>query len=246
MTGPMERLTERAKRSRFAGRLARGSLHVHVRRWPHWLLRGHLMRARRIRRYLNSTEEPRLQLGSGPHELPGWLNSDLLLGDIYLDITRRFPFPDASLAYVHSEHVIEHVPEEAGAQMLREIHRILRPGGVVRLTTPDLAKLVAIYEDRSPVVSRDDYAQYLEAGTYGVPHAHAAQVLNTAMRAWGHQFLYDEEDLVARLTDAGFSKIERVEPGESSHPLLAGLERHGSEWSNRAEAMTIEAVRGAP
>ncbi|MFL5907143.1 MAG: class I SAM-dependent methyltransferase [Solirubrobacterales bacterium] len=239
----MAALAQWAKRSRFAARLARGSLQVHVRRIPHYLLRGHLIRARRVRRYIRSTEEPRIQLGCGPHPLAGWLNSDLLMGDIYLDVTRPFPLPDSSFAFVHSEHVIEHIPEEAGRQMLREIHRVLRPGGVVRITTPDLGKLVALYEDRSPVVSRADYARYLEEGTYGIPHPRASQVLNTAMRAWGHQFIYDEEDLVAKLSESGFVEVERVDPGESPHPLLAGLERHGSEWSNAAEAMTLEATR---
>jgi hypothetical protein len=62
------------------------------------------------------------------------------------------------------------------------------------------------------------------------------------MRAWGHRYVYDEEDLVAKLREAGFSPVERVEPGESSDPVLAGIERHG-DWVNDAEAMTLEAVR---
>jgi predicted SAM-dependent methyltransferase len=238
----MASLTERAKRSRFAGRLARGSLQVRVRQIPHYLRHGHFLRSRAIRRYLRSSDQPRLQLGCGPHPLDGWLNSDLLSGDIYLDITRRFPLPDASLTYVHSEHVIEHVPEEAGRRMLREIHRVLRPGGKLRITTPDLQKVIAIYEDRNPVISRSDYERHLEEATYGTPHPHAANVLNTFMRAWGHQFVYDEDDLIAKLGEAGFVEIHRVNPGESSDPLLGDVERHG-DWVNDAEAMTIEAVR---
>jgi hypothetical protein len=37
--------------------------------------------------------------------------------------------------------------------------------------------------------------------------------------------------------------VERVEPGESRHERLRGLERHGEPWVNRVEALTIEAVR---
>ncbi|MBA2794276.1 MAG: hypothetical protein H0U32_09860 [Thermoleophilaceae bacterium] len=43
--------------------------------------------------------EPRLQLGAGPHALPGWLNSDLISGDIYLDLGRRLPLPDQSFTF---------------------------------------------------------------------------------------------------------------------------------------------------
>jgi hypothetical protein len=43
--------------------------------------------------------EPRLQLGAGPHALPGWLNSDLISGDIYLDLGRRLPLPNQSFTF---------------------------------------------------------------------------------------------------------------------------------------------------
>jgi hypothetical protein len=76
---------------------------------PHWARCGHVIRRRRIGAYLASADRPRLHLGAGPRLLPGWLNSDLVTGDIYLDITRRLPLPDASLDYVYGEHVIEHV-----------------------------------------------------------------------------------------------------------------------------------------
>jgi hypothetical protein len=38
-----------------------------------------------------------VQLGAGPHGLPGWLNADLTpLNDsaIYVDVAKRFPFDD--------------------------------------------------------------------------------------------------------------------------------------------------------
>jgi hypothetical protein len=56
--------------------------------------------------------------------------------------------------------------------------------------------------------------------------------------------VYDEEDLAAKLRQAGFTRVQRVEPGESDHEALRGLERHGgAAWINRAEAMCLEATR---
>jgi len=203
---------------------------------------GHVMRYRAIAKYVSSTEEPRLQLGSGEVTLPGWLNSDLVRGDIYIDVERPLPLPDARFAYVFAEHLIEHVSEQDGMQLLREIHRILRPGGVARITTPDLPKIIALYEDRNPIVSRADYARFLDDIT-GRRHERPCQIFNDFMRLWGHKYIYDEEDLAARLHQAGFRRVERQEPRQSEHPQLQDLERHGPEWENHAEAMCLEATR---
>ena len=210
----------------------------------HYATHGHVVRRRLVRRHLAQTEHPRLQIGAGPLGLPGWLNSDLIAGDIYLDLVRPLALPDEGFAYAFGEHVIEHIPERTAFSLLRELHRILRPGGVLRLTTPDLQKLIAIYEDRNPVIDRESYSRWL-SGLVGRPRERACQVLNDNLRLWGHRYVYDEQDLTARLREAGFAEVRREEPGQSGHEELCGLERHGGEpWVNRAEAMCLEAVRG--
>jgi len=211
----------------------------------HYLTRGHVVRRRVVAAYLEATPDPRLQIGAGPLSIPGWLNSDLIAADIYLDVSRTVPLPSASFSYVFGEHLIEHLSEPTAESLLRELHRILRPGGVLRLTTPDLQKIIAIYEDRNPVVSRADYALYLDEET-GKTHERPAQVLNDFLRLWGHRYMYDEEDLSARLLAAGFADVVRCEPGQSDHEALRHLERHGvAEWVNQAEAMCLEARRPA-
>lgn len=214
---------------------SRGGLHA--------LTHGHLVRRRVVRAYLAEAEEPRLQIGSGPVRLPGWLNSDLISGDVHLDLDRRLPLPDTAFRYAFGEHVIEHLSERTGAALLAELRRILRPGGVLRLTTPDLRKILALYEDRNPEISRDEYARFL-GGVTGKRYERPGQLLNDYLRLWGHLHVYDEEDLTARLLEAGFADVARVEPGESAHPALRGVERHGgAAWVNRAEAMCLEATR---
>jgi predicted SAM-dependent methyltransferase len=236
----MRRFVERLKRVESP---ALREVLLRTRALPHLAARGHLARRRIIGRYVAETEEPRLQIGAGPLGLPGWLNSDLISGDVYLDLERPLPLPDASFAFVFGEHVVEHVSEAAGRRLLAELRRVLRPGGVLRLTTPDLRKIVAIYEDENPVVSREDYARFLGAET-GKRYERGCQVFNDYLRLWGHRYVYDEEDLTAKLVEARFTEIERCEPGESRHAALRGLERHGgAEWVNRAEAMSIEATR---
>jgi predicted SAM-dependent methyltransferase len=217
-------------------------LWLRIQGLAHYVARGHRVRSATVARYLSTTADPRLQLGSGPVELPGWLNSDLVSGDLYLDAGRQLPLPDSSFAYVFSEHLIEHLSEPAGLRLLRETHRIVRPGGTVRITTPDLRKIIALYEDRNETISLADYARFLD-GVTGRQHQRACQVFNDFVRLWGHRYVYDEEDLTAKLAQVGFVEVERREAGQSSKALLRGLEHHGPAWENDAEAMCIEATR---
>jgi predicted SAM-dependent methyltransferase len=236
----MSRLVTRLKRvenpvGRYLLLRGRGSIH--------YAARGHLVRRRVIDRYLVATADPRLHIGAGSRRLGGWLNVDLIAGDVYVDLERRLPFPAAVFDHVFGEHVIEHLSERAAERLLGDLFRVLRPGGVLRLTTPDLRKIIALYEDRNPVVSRQEYARFLDRET-GKRHERACQLFNDYLRLWGHRYVYDEEDLVAKLAAAGFVRIERREPGESAHEMLRGLEQHGGEeWINRAEAMSLEATR---
>jgi predicted SAM-dependent methyltransferase len=208
----------------------------------HYAARGHVVRRWIVRRYLKSTEVARLHIGAGRIMLPGWLNSDLISGEIYLDLGRKLPLPSSSFAYVFGEHVIEHLSERTGAALLSEVRRILLPGGVLRLTTPDLRKILALYEDRNPAVQLQTYARFL-GGLTGRAYERPCQVLNDYLRLWGHRYVYDEEDLSAKLVGAGFVSVTRREPAESDHGQLRGLESHGgAEWVNRAEAMCLEAT----
>ena len=97
-------------------------------------------RNRPIAEYLNGPGLKKPQLGTSNNVLEGWLNTDIdLYHDpvVYLDATKRFPFDDNTFDYIASEHMIEHVEYEAAQVMLQECFRVLKPGGRVRIATPD-------------------------------------------------------------------------------------------------------------
>ena len=131
--------------------------------------------------------------------------------------------------------------------MLRECLRVLKPGGVLRISTPDLAVLVGLYqEDRDALADRyiewitDRYLQDIEVYK-------ALFVINNAFRNWGHQFLYDVEVLEMAMSEVGFVDIVRCAPGESTHVDLRGIEAHGvvvgDEEMNAFETMVFEGMR---
>ena len=49
-------------------------------------------------------------------------------------------------------------------------------------------------------------------------------MLNVAFRWWGHQHLYDREELTRVLSEAGFERVEFVERMQSKHEDLRDLE----------------------
>src|ERR1700760_93886 len=65
--------------------------------------------------------------------------------EIAHDLLTRLPFEGASIAKVQAQDVLEHLPFERVPFVLDEIFRVLRPGGVFRLSVPDY---------RSPVQER--------------------------------------------------------------------------------------------
>src|SRR5262249_45251050 len=105
-------------------------------------------RPRHIQEYLRANTTRKLQLGAGPTSLPGLLSTDVAPYSpttVQLDATKRFPFENGVFDYIFTEHMIEHISWGEGNRMLQECHRVLRPGGIIRIATPDLAVLLDLY-----------------------------------------------------------------------------------------------------
>jgi hypothetical protein len=163
-----------------------------------------------------ATPDPavRLHIGSGLRHLPGWINIDHRRHpgvDRVLDVRRRLPF--SNVAAIFAEHFVEHLSLRDGLAFLRRCRSILQPEGVLRLSTPNLAWVIATH------FRLDD--------SIGPEQAFADCVgMNRAFYAWGHRFLYNRGSLVLVLRSAGFAEVAFRGYGESPHPELRDLEGH--------------------
>jgi predicted SAM-dependent methyltransferase len=199
-----------------------------------------------IERYLAQHEIRKLHLGCGFHLMEGWLNSDYFPKEsnvIHIDATGVYPFPDGTFDYAYSEHMIEHVPYPAGHSMLKESWRVLKDGGKMRLSTPNLAFLIALYEsERSELQeeyirrSSQDCRAALPCDTF---------VINNFVRAWRHQFIYDEKVLRFSMEQAGFVEITKVALNESEDPALRNLENEHRSPPGfiRLESLLLEGTK---
>lgn len=205
---------------------------------------------RAIETYVASHPVRKLHLGAGPSSPAGWLSTDVTPQAetvVYLDATEPFPIEDDTFDYVFSEHMIEHMSWHAGLAMLEECHRVLKPGGTIRVATPDLAVLLGLYgEQRDPVGDR--YVRWIvDRSMPGISTYKASFVINNAFRNWGHQFLYDGELLEMAMREAGFTNTRRCASGESLDANLRGIESHGRNVGDEEmaafETMVFEADR---
>ncbi|MET8701174.1 methyltransferase domain-containing protein [Kitasatospora sp. NPDC004723] len=127
-----------------------------------------------------------------------------------LDIAEPLPFADESVDWVYAEHLIEHVTMPVAVGWLREARRVLRPGGVLRITTPDLARYLVGYATGDGFLTK--HRRRLTTMGFGPPMPQRpAFLVNQIFRHYGHQWIYDLDELRHVLTLAGF------EPGRIRH-----------------------------
>lgn len=185
----------------------------------------------------------KLNVGCGPSVLDGWINVDLYPCDLRvtrMDATESWPFSADSLDRVFTEHMIEHVPYAAGKFLLQEAYRTLKPGGRIRVSTPDLDFLVDLL-----TVGSDINKRYVEWAcpifSPGEPVC-AESVVNNFVRAWGHQYIYSTGILLALMEEVGFVDITGHPIAVSEDPEFVGLENASRmpEGFLQLETITLE------
>jgi predicted SAM-dependent methyltransferase len=195
--------------------------------------------------YLKQNPKPKIQIGAGESHAAGWLNTDIepTAGQAFLDATRPLPFADGSVAYIFGEHVIEHITYDQALGFLKEAHRVLAPGGKIRMVTPNLLQFVSLFQEPNPKY----IARKLDFHSWPVDSPDPeALVLNNEMHWFGHQFLYTPKLLKASYAQAGFADVRHYHAGETSDEVFKEVElRSQGDWRdvNLFEAMAIEAVK---
>ncbi|MEH2266467.1 class I SAM-dependent methyltransferase [Nostoc sp.] len=161
----------------------------------------------------------KLHIGCGEVYIQDWINIDVesSKADLKHDLRQPLPYENNTVDLIYNEHFIEHLTAEEGVHFLKEMHRILKPGGVIRIATPDLDYLVFKYWFKW---KKQDWIE-----RYGYSHIETkAEMMNAMFHYWGHKWLYNFEELKRRLIQAEFRQIKRVSFRNSQNPNLQDLE----------------------
>jgi predicted SAM-dependent methyltransferase len=167
----------------------------------------------------------RLNWGCGQVGEPGWINSDIKEGpriDISCDITQGLPLETDSIDYAVSIHALPEIHYDDQVTVLRELRRVLKPGGPLRLALPDIERSIAAYQrgDRSFYLIPDDDMKTL-GGKF---------ILQLIW--YGYAKTFFTRDFIGELLEkAGFSRIEHVafRRTASPHPGIVELDNREEE-----------------
>lgn len=158
----------------------------------------------------------KLHLGCGTNYIKEWINidRDSKIADKRADLTKGLPYSGNTVSYIYSEHFIEHLYYEEFRRLLFECYRVLVPGGVIRISTPDLKFVVDCYITNN-LEGCKEHAWCPET---------ACRMINDCFSRWGHKYVYDKEELALCLRGAGFSDIKLCKWKQSDHAEFFNIE----------------------
>jgi len=159
---------------------------------------------KKVQALLAQGQPIKLDIGAGDLERRGWITLDITDNcDLFWDLRRGIPFPPNSVDVVYSSHLFEHMDYAAGQALLKEVHRVLVPGGLVSVCVPNARLYIDAYlgvRDLSP--DHDFWGPALHS-------RNGINLLNyIAYMGDEHKCLFDEQSLVERLEDSGFMDVE--------------------------------------
>jgi len=212
----------------------------------------------------------KLNLGSGPAGIKGWINYDngilpvlskfpklrrffCLLGflpksydvvwpEIVLhDIRKKFPLSDNLVDYIYCSQVLEHFNYYEAQKILLESFRVLKIGGIIRISVPDIAKILSIYSKLSKTNPKTA-AREMNVIWWGYekdisPKGVVSKLSKIFIRE--HQWHYDRESIRQLLIDAGFNKIRFYQFHKGSIVDLTSLEIE----KHKSHSLYLEAVK---
>lgn len=214
-----------------------------------------IQRQKRIKEYLDTYSIKKLHIGADSNILPDWLNTNIMCitkGDIFLDASVRFPFDDNTFDYIFSEHQIEHLNYVQGLVMLKQCFRVLKPGGKIRITTPNLESFINLY--KSPKEIEKAYINYSVKRLFPeLKDNKEIFVLNNLFTNFGHKFIYDKASLELNLKTVGFVDIKFCEACKTSEEAFKNVDQHhkmferfgfkNGEELSKFDTLVVEATR---
>lgn len=184
----------------------------------------------------NAREAKLLNIGCGLFPLDGFVNLDWHWCpgvDVCWDLRKPYPFADGRFEGIFCEHCIDGLPPAYFLPNLREMYRVLKPGGTLRISFCDSELYVDAYTawrakgEPTPFMEERGHRTGMEALDWIYHHA-------------THRTLVDFETLEIHLREAGFTEVRRCGFQEGRDPLLLQ-----DQDDRHLESLYVEAVKSS-
>lgn len=168
-------------------------------------LAKHQISRRKIRRLISAQADLCVEVGAGNKKgRNGWTTIDVRSKcDIFWDLRKGLPFPDASLKKIYSSHFLEHLSFKEINQFLVECRRALIPGGVFSICVPNAKVWLEAYV-YGKTLSVDEFLAYPPAynQTTSIDYVNYVAYMDGE-----HKYMFDEDNLLYVLRTGGFKNV---------------------------------------
>lgn len=137
------------------------------------------------------------------------------------DLSTGIPLRDEVADYIFSSHFLEHLFRKDADYLLRECYRVLKPGGVLRISIPDLEYALSLYSSGQKEKMLQNYFFVEDGDSYYSRH----------------KYMYDYEMLESQLKNMGFSGVTRCQYRQGRVPDIEILDNRPEE------SLFVEAVK---
>ncbi len=181
------------------------------------------------------------------------------------DLSKGIPAPDSSVDAVYHSHVLEHLDRGAALPFMRDIYRVLKPGGVHRVVVPDLEAdcryyledLAACEQTPERAAGHDDaiarLIEYMvmtetpQMSEYPWWWRAVNRYIRADARTRGHihRWMYDRISLPQLLEHVGFQEIVRQDYQSSAiaNWTAVGLDVDSEGGEYRPGSLYFEAIK---
>jgi predicted SAM-dependent methyltransferase len=162
---------------------------------------------------------------------------------LQFDSREPYPFEDESFEWAYSEHFIEHLDLEDVIVWLGRIRRLLKPGGLLRVSTPDLGLYMEGYVQSGHGFFSEHRERLsgLRMFRDRVVPERRAWMVNQIFLFWKHKWIFDFDEVRYAAEQAGFDPGDVVQRSfnEGAVPEMAALDIPG----RNDESLYVELTR---
>jgi len=156
---------------------------------------------------IKSIDPIRIDLGSGPSKRDGYIGIDLSPNaDIQWDLRKGLPLDDNVISEIRSDHFFEHLELREIIVLLKECHRVLKPGGRLDFSVPHINPFIDAY-------LRKDY-EFINEKITDIPKGDEElystcfdRIMWLLHRNGEHKSIFDKESIIDKVKLAGFSNV---------------------------------------